>query len=1004
MKKMLFLVLIAISTSKSYAQVDNYRADLDFLFGALDKTKVSSGYLSHYGIDAVDKDDFNGILADSNTVNSLDLFRFIYADLLTAKFNPAAISLPTVESVNQSIQTANPNDLALFYANYNECREDALQLGLLRYVNGRLYDPILIEQRGINQRGINKVVISAYTGKKLFAASPVTQVYYNTVTLRYNPALFYNNTSATVQNVWVNFGSGYIAMTANTDYSNTYSDSSGYHRIAIKTQMSNGDIVETYTAVMVKLTGGGSNRYTFADLNTPSFTIAADGNQNGCKVYIRRSVSTPSNQLLRPFIVAEGLDMHDGAPAIFGNNYDVNDFLFEIQNVSFNGAPIDFNFDDIGHYDLVFIDWNNGVDDIRKNAITMEMVINTINAMKTGNEQNVVMGISMGGLVARYALASMTKRNVSTQTRLLITHDSPHHGAYVPLALQHMITGLQNKTILGIRIGAVGHFIDQGVSLLNSPAAQQQLLMTSADENGTIHYNDFLETIYQPMVRFSLSDPVPSYIFAATSMGSQCGIGSMPVGGTLVSGEAQASIGGPLFILTAGILSRFKLKISINAKGLQGNNQGNELLYFRWRRESNIFWGIVNTSKTFIELHRYEPTGLPNPIAWESVPAGVIGLPQIDPSATNFSWNFLSSGFLGFDSRFQLGERFSFVPVISALDVTNLAAFTNTNIFNFVANVTTPANTFSPVRFIAQERFFGNNGFEFNRQHTQFTPRNARFSFNEMQNIAQPSTCEDQCAASEIAGAADFCGSRTLSINAPAGATFNWTVTPSGIVSVQNNGNSVTLTQLPVSVPRNGNSGQITVSVNYFSPLCGISETDSKTMYVGARPPYLAVYAPNGYCAGQPFEAIASPYTYNYGTISYNWYINGVLDSYHGYKLRSTFNSNIDTYIGVQTVTSNCGTSQETYQLFTCSGKMAKPESYSVTPIPARNTLTVTGFDAFSFSAVKIVDKIGNIKKQWILPKNTQKTTLNISDLPADVYYINIFNGTDWVGKSIIVQ
>ena len=74
-------MIISIRTLQTIAQIDNYRADFDYLFGALDKTKATTGYLAPYGIDAIDKDDFNGILAESNTVNSLDLLRFVYADL-----------------------------------------------------------------------------------------------------------------------------------------------------------------------------------------------------------------------------------------------------------------------------------------------------------------------------------------------------------------------------------------------------------------------------------------------------------------------------------------------------------------------------------------------------------------------------------------------------------------------------------------------------------------------------------------------------------------------------------------------------------------------------------------------------------------------------------------------------------------------------------------------------------------------------------------------------------
>jgi hypothetical protein len=616
--------------------------------------------------------------------------------------------------------------------------------------------------------------------------------------------------------------------------------------------------------------------------------------------------------------------------------------------------------------------------------------------MKTGTEQNVVLGISMGGLVARYCLADMTKHNRPSQTRLLITHDSPHQGAYVPLSFQHMVTGLQNKTILGIRIGAIGSFIDQGVALLNRPAPQQQLIMTSADENGTINYNSFLNAIYRPMVTFLSTDPIPQYRFVATSMGSQCGIGTIPVGSNLASGEAQGSIGGPGFILSAGLFSRFKLKVSLNAKGLQGNNQGNEILYFRWRRESSLFFGVVNTSKTFIELHRAEPIGLANPIAWESVPAGIENLRFTNQTIYAGGWSVLSLGFLGYDYRFQLGDRFSFVPTISALDVTNPAAFNNNSIFNFVANFNTPAGTFIPQRIIAQERFLGSSGFEFNQPHTDFTSRNARFIFNEMQNIVQPVTCDDQCTSPEINGPSEICSSGSYSINLPAGSTITWSISPNpnSFVTAFASGNTLTLTQQAVSNPLIGNSGEVTITVNYTSA-CG-NGTFSKIVFVGVRTPSMDI---TGLCGGG-FEAIANPTLY--GQI-YNWYVDGVLQDHHGYKIRNLNTTNPYPVLGLQIVT-NCGTSQVHYRNAYCGGFSRPVENFKVSPVPANNNITITAIDDFSFSAIKITDKMGNIKKQWILPKNTKITSSNIADLSTDIYFIQVFNGTEWIGKSITIE
>jgi hypothetical protein len=779
--KKIIAVLMLISTQTLYAQVDNFRQQLDFLFGQLDKTKVSSGYLAPYGLDGVDKADFNGILADSNTVNSLDLFRFIYNDIYTAKFNPTAPSLPSINAINQTFAQQDRNTLAILYANYNDLNEYAIQQGLLRYTGGKLYDNNIILEARLVKR-------SAYVQNKLFAVNPLTQYYKNTVTLKFNPLLFYNNANVTVQNLYINFGAGYTNIPANTSISNTYTDASGYHRIAIKAELSNGDIVETYTAVMVEVTNSTTaSRYALADLANPDITIPATANQSGCRVYIRRSINTRNllgqntPNVIRPFIVAEGLDTHDAASGVDKTNYNVNNLIGEWDGLRFNGNLISENFDDVAQYDLVFIDWNNGVDDIRRNAAAMEIVINTINAIKVGTQQNVVMGISMGGLISRYCLADMTKRGQPTQTRLLISHDSPHQGAYVPLALQQLVTGLQNREILGVRLGSIMSVLDQGVALLNSPAAQQELIMTSAGDNNGVNYNTFLQSIYRPMITFAATDPQPQYRFVATSQGSQCGIGTIPVGGNLASGEAEASAGGPISLLTMSVISRLRLKLSINTKGLSANNQGGEIAFFRLRREAAYFYGLVGANKTFVEIHRPEPI-IANPIPWESVPAGTIGFPVNTTFTFADDWNFLSMGFLGYDYRFTTASQFSFLPTVSALDVVNPASINKDNIFGFNASVIAPANSFNAARTIAQNQDPITNNF--NIPHTDFTSRNAQWIFNEMQNNPQP--CDVLCAnLLPILGNDVICNSGVYRIdNLPANATITWSV-PTGNSTLQ---------------------------------------------------------------------------------------------------------------------------------------------------------------------------------------------------------------------------
>jgi hypothetical protein len=104
-------------------------------------------------------------------------------------------------------------------------------------------------------------------------------------------------------------------------------------------------------------------------------------------------------------------------------------------------------------------------------------LINIINNTKVGNEQNVVIGPSMGGLISRYALGYMESQNMVHDTRLWISFDAPHLGANVPIGFQHQFNflafGLDDFWILGDQnVEELQPIID---GMLKSPAARQML-------------------------------------------------------------------------------------------------------------------------------------------------------------------------------------------------------------------------------------------------------------------------------------------------------------------------------------------------------------------------------------------------------------------------------------------------------------------------------------------------------------------------------------------------
>lgn len=244
-----------------------------------------------------------------------------------------------------------------------------------------------------------------------------------------------------------------------------------------------------------------------------------------------------------------------------------------------------------------------------------------------------------------------------------------------------------------------------------------------------------------------------------------------------------------------------------------------------------------------------------------------------------------------------------------------------------------------------------------------------------------------------ISGVNEFCSSSTFTLDAPAGTTTTWSISPSpnNIVNTTINGNAITLTQKPIgSNPRISNSGTITITASYNSPCLG-NGTTTKTVFVGTKTPSYGIYAPDGNCPGNSFEAIAT--SNNSGSVTYDWYINGTLNSYHGYKIRSSFSSPTGTYIGVQVRKTGCGISQEYYQFWPCEGQ------FRVSPNPASSTLQIESES--SFEKIRLLDKTGNVKGEWVVPKSTKITVINIGNFTPDIYSIQIFDGTQWSGKII---
>lgn len=116
---------------------------------------------------------------------------------------------------------------------------------------------------------------------------------------------------------------------------------------------------------------------------------------------------------------------------------------------------------------------NGGADFMERNAMLLVDLINTLNTDKVGDEELVIIGPSMGGLISRYALSYMESQVQDHDTRLWISFDSPHLGANVPLGFQHQFNFLGFGLGDGLNVVALQDVVN---GLLKSPAARQLLV------------------------------------------------------------------------------------------------------------------------------------------------------------------------------------------------------------------------------------------------------------------------------------------------------------------------------------------------------------------------------------------------------------------------------------------------------------------------------------------------------------------------------------------------
>lgn len=146
-------------------------------------------------------------------------------------------------------------------------------------------------------------------------------------------------------------------------------------------------------------------------------------------------------------------------------------------------------------YDIVFIDFEHGTASIEDKSILVKHVIRLCNEFKESDNPNVVVGASMGGVVARHSLATMEQDGEHHCCRIFASIDSPHKGANISPGLQaivHLLGPLSSEAA----IFSAG---------LNSPAAKQLLQFSYQGETEFLSTQIMLNNLGYPKNTTNLS-------------------------------------------------------------------------------------------------------------------------------------------------------------------------------------------------------------------------------------------------------------------------------------------------------------------------------------------------------------------------------------------------------------------------------------------------------------------------------------------------------------------
>ncbi|MBN1183533.1 MAG: hypothetical protein JXB49_14685 [Bacteroidales bacterium] len=520
MKYITLLISLTLALSLNAQKKVNLDSSLIHLLAPLDLTHIESGMLLERGFPYMGFKDFNGLISSKKKLKKPELlFSFNTAATMHLSGESIIKDFDSIQKLLLSNQIHSTIPIGGFYLNYNSIYSNAEKEGLIKIENNQVHD-------------LSPDSVSIFEPHIAFVLAPLIlqtdskQCKFSLVKKWFST----NIADEKIKKIEVDFDDGYGFRTIKFDKEVlvTYKNE-GCKTIKCRAVLKENKILLSQSTFIVNADSASivNTKAVLDNITTTEITaisnsmatistygynpnggdndtiITVNGLDNSAKITI--DYGEDNGILDKPLIIIEGFDPSD----IVSDECiaPVQDYAYFIdKKLNIDDKTFKNNLILYG-YDIIHVDFQMNTDHMANNAQVLKEVINWVNNNKHSNAlQNVIIGQSMGGMIARYALCQMENDGVQHDVRLFVSFDSGHEGVNQVIGVQYMVDyteSMVSDMINGLEFILNGipivfsanieevQSLREARELLNTPAAKE--LSINHIEGSTAHNNFYSE-------------------------------------------------------------------------------------------------------------------------------------------------------------------------------------------------------------------------------------------------------------------------------------------------------------------------------------------------------------------------------------------------------------------------------------------------------------------------------------------------------------------------------